>query len=284
MIARIESSTTVGIEILAVDCKRVHSRLLILLTGLIDPAYGQGLVNGPVEPHEGVRWDTALLTHRYHSPRENDVRKRLSRSVLASPRVNEPDIVNFTIGRDGMVRPGEIFVRCFSTDHDGKAFPTKLSLLDDFACFDAIMSNVPFKSPLPTAAAQGCQFSFFAQSPGVFSEISVIKSNKILHGPSSPNPVIRLIPLSIAWRYPTAYSENELNSRENLRALKKDVFDWQYVSIGSIQFERLVRDKRLIRRYILWSRFLVDHKHATRQSIDAHLKKIDSECGAIFED
>lgn len=93
----------------------------------------------------------------------------------------------------------------------------------------------------------------------------------------------RSIPRSVLDRYPGVFKTDEIDSIDNLKPLKKELFDPGIAKSTSHTFSDFVRNKDVFARYLDWANFQKEHKQATRAEILQEEQKLNSKYSLLFE-
>ncbi len=92
----------------------------------------------------------------------------------------------------------------------------------------------------------------------------------------------RSIPPSVLYRYPGIFTDAELNSQQNIKALKISMFDMKLEKQPG-HFAQVVRNKKVIERYRDWENFERNQRIATKTQILDFEKMINAKYAEIFK-
>jgi hypothetical protein len=266
---------------------------LIVLLGIASsmsgfcPANAQGMVGPPVIPKEhpptapaDFNGDLELLP--YQKEYQKEIKRRLCAALMPYPKLSStPALVSISIHNGFVSADSILFIHGTG------------SIESDFACFDAVMSSAPFHSPPLTGNWNRDDYSFYGDyviRSGQISRNTIINNNSRIvssYFKSHPKQVgkvllTRSIPQSVRSNYLGMFTQAELDSQHNIKALKISMFDMTLEKQPGI-FTQLIRNKKLVDRYKDWENFERDQPMATKTQILHFEKTIDTKYAELFE-
>ncbi len=242
-------------------------------------APAQGLIGAPVSTQQNGNGGG---TSSELPPFQKEINRRLCAALMTYPEVSDkPALVYMVIGTDGSVDSSELL------------FMQRTSSIEaDFACLDAIMSSAPFYSlHLPGSWSSG--YTFYDDDVDSFwktSENKIVSNNALIVSlyfkthPKQTGKVLltRSIPPSVLYRYPGVFTGSELDSQQNIKALKMSMFDLKLEKQPG-HFAQVVRNKKVIERYRDWENFEKNQRIATKTQIMDFEKMTNTKYAEIFE-
>jgi hypothetical protein len=216
-------------------------------------------------------------------PYQLAINSRLNNSLLAYPKfANQPALVTVFINKTGEVNPQQI------------VFSHSTGVLEsDFACVDSILSSMPFDPPL-TSNAWNNEYAFY----GDYVVGKVTMSNNVISTTNfdlvntyfKAHPrllgkvlLTRSIPRSVLYFYPGVFKAEEIDTVDNVKALKKELFDSALEKSTDHTFAKFVLKDEVLARYIDWAKFEKEHKDATKKEILDEEQKLNSKYSQLFE-
>lgn len=232
-----------------------------------DPAAAQSLKGAPIDP------DKDGIAH----PSDQE--------LLQAPKNRY--MITMSVPGDPSIKRG--CTLSFDFDHSGKI--ENLQLLRssgkpevDFDCICAVLGSSPYE-PNERGDRKNISYTFGGRDLHEQKEgVKAInrKQRNLLLSKSGLSPseyyVCNLVPISILYRYPGVFLEEEICDTTNLRLIAKTFFDRR----NSPSVPEIVANKRFRMFYNKWNDFISTHKEATKEEIEKFRDGVDSEFKDMF--
>lgn len=154
----------------------------------------------------------------------------------------------------------------------------------DFDCICAVLGSAPFEAN-KKGFHKNIRYTFGGRDLAAKND-GIKKVNRDnrkeflsqISNRSSDFFICNLIPISIKYRYPGIFTDEELCSSKNLRLIRKDFF----ARDNEPSFAKIVSNSRFRRFYDRWFDFITTHKKASKQEIEKFRDEVDKEFGDVF--
>lgn len=244
----------------------------VVCLSAITSVYAQGMVGPPVIPTSEPP-PTVVC--------QLDINQRLENALLPAKGVDHTReaVIKLLIEGKGRVNPQSIAFKQSSG-----------SSISDFSCFDAIMSAAPFNLAAGAVDWKG-NYSFYRES-GAENGSNVIPSTSkqitteyFKDHPALINKValIRSIPESVLFKYPKEFKAEDLNSSKNIKAINLKFIEGKTPPKSYTGYGPLIKNNKIVSRYMDWIQFELDHPAATKTEILAEEKLLNKRYSELFQ-
>lgn len=240
--------------------------ILVLLTATCGQAVGQSLKGAPIDPDL------------------NGTARPSDQAALSAPK--NIYMATMSVPGDRSLKYGCRLQFDFNNTN-GKVEEVRLLRSSgkpdlDFDCICAVLGSAPYE-----ANERGDHKNILhifggrdvsADAEGIKSTNRAKRSEVYSNLPNADYFLCNVIPISLKYRYPEAFTDDELCDLQNIRMIRKTFF----AKNNEPTFATIASNERLRTFYDRWSEFIASHKTTSKQEIEKFRDGVVSEFSDMF--